>query len=63
MDFKVEISYDDVERITRECLVESYDCALEYSDDPKILKHLRKVIEYFSTPPQFREFEEKYPKP
>lgn len=61
MDFKIDIGYDDAERITREVLVDSYATAVEWSDNPKILKHLRKVIEYFSTSTQFKEFEERFP--
>jgi hypothetical protein len=46
------------EDITRLCLVDSYHTNEEVGDDPKVSKALLKIIKYYSTPDQWKQFKE-----
>ena len=49
---------DAVGELVRECLIDSYFIVVEVGDNKSILRNLKKIIKYYSTPDQWEEFKE-----
>jgi hypothetical protein len=55
-NMKVEVSNDDIHRIIREDLINSYKENLDDPFSPEILDALEVVLEYYSSPSEYSEW-------
>jgi hypothetical protein len=55
-NMKVEVSSDEIHRIIREDLIDSYKENLDDPFSPEILDALEVVLEYYSSPSEYSEW-------
>ena len=56
----IGLDIEQVAGLVREELIDMYGMVSEQDPDDKILKHLRKVIKFYSAPSEWEGFKEKY---